>query len=202
MAASCGRALYVTAACAIAGVARRPAAPFILLLAAGLQWVDTAPLRHIIASNIATPPAQPISFAAMTQAAAAARTIRVLPTFACLPDSSDMSKAIALEMQLVAASAFVPVNTAYQSRHTVDCAAEQSAAELPRENDASFQVFLPELANYATLKAQAIDRVSCVATDRLILCGGASGPALRAASQIDPRWQPPSMTPWLEDTRK
>jgi hypothetical protein len=189
--------LYAAAALALAAAARRSSSTILLLAAAALQWADTAPLRQIMAAEIANPPIQPVAFGALRQAIAGHDAVLVMPSFACLPNPAGWSKTFALEVEAAASAAFVPTNTVYQSRHTADCSAELRAATLPA-GDRIIRAYLPEWPGFKSLAAAA--NPACVVGEQLILCGAVqNAQVLQQAVRANPAWKAPVMEPWLED---
>ena len=189
--------LYAAASLAIVSAATRPRGAVLLLAAVALQWVDTGPLRHDIASEISTPVTQPVDFGVLRALMSGHSSVIVIPSFACLSDPAGWSKTLTLEVELAAAAAFVATNTVYQSRHSAHCTVEQREAALPTASDSVLRIYLPEWQGFRALSASA--NQNCAATSRVVICTDkARGDVLREATRAMPGWQAPVDEPWLE----
>ncbi len=119
--------MYAVTALAIAAAiplyGRRGA--MLLLAAAALQWIDTAPLRAAVSHVTASPERSHIDLAAWRAAIARHRFVRVLPPYSCLARPPSWNQEVAVEIELAAAFADTPVNSVYAARFKADCAHEE-----------------------------------------------------------------------------
>ncbi len=163
-------ALYAVAAAAVVLTATRHRSGAVLLLVAALlQWVDTAPLRTAFADSVTKPAPTVLDAAAWQHALAASATVRIFPSFSCLPPRPLTSMAIAMEVQLLATFAGVPVNSVYAARHHADCAAEEAAAKAAPPVG-SITVYLENLPGYAEIRNAAAAAPNCQDSPRMVVC--------------------------------
>ncbi len=170
-------ALYALTAAAVVLTATRHRFGAALLLAAGLlQWVDTAPLRTAFAHSVSRPAPRVLDAASWQHALAASSTVRVFPSFSCLSPLPLASVEIALEVQLLAILAGVPVNSVYAARHQADCITEAATAKTPPPAG-SITVYLANLPGYAEIRNTAAADPNCQNSPRMVVCGpSAVGP--------------------------
>jgi len=116
--------VYLLAALAVATVARWRWSPAVLLLAAGLQWMDAGPLRRMVGASVAGPGAAVLDLAAWKAILPGLDQVVVEPPSACLPRISghDWRRQVAVQIQFMAAQAGVPTNTLAAARVRPDCA--------------------------------------------------------------------------------
>jgi len=163
-------ALYAVTGAAVVLTATRHRFGAALLLAAGLlQWVDTAPLRTAFAHSVSRPAPRVLDAASWQHALAASSTVRVFPSFSCLSPLPLASVEIALEVQLLAILAGVPVNSVYAARHQADCITEAGTAKTPPPAG-SITVYLANLPGYAEIRNAAAADPNCQNSPRMVVC--------------------------------
>lgn len=162
-------AAYLVGAASIAAVAGRRHGTALLLIAAGLQWFDTASLRVALAQS--TSRAAPVPFDQPLWQHAISRHgfVRVLPSYACLPKGRNWMREFALQIQLLTAREDVATNTVYAARHMPDCTGELLAGPLP-----SSELRIYFVSGFDRLGPES-DRVetdprSCYSSERIVLC--------------------------------
>ncbi len=116
--------VYLLAALAVATVARWRWSPAVLLLAAGLQWVDVEPLRHLVGASVTGPGPAVLDIAAWQAVLSRLDRVVVDPPLACLPSAPGRvwQQQAAVQIQFMAAQAGVPTNTLAAARTRPDCA--------------------------------------------------------------------------------
>lgn len=116
--------VYLLAALAVASVARWRWSPALLLLVAGLQWMDAGPLRRLVAASVAGPGPAALDIAAWQAALPGLDQVVVDPPAACLPPTPEREWLweVAVQIQVMAAKAGVPTNTLAAARTRPDCA--------------------------------------------------------------------------------
>ena len=116
--------VYLLAALAVATVARWRWSPAVLLLAAGLQWVDADPLRRMVGASVAGPGTAVLDLAAWGDVLPGLDQVVVDPPAACLPRTPGLEwrRQVAVQIQFMAAQAGVPTNTLAAARVRPDCA--------------------------------------------------------------------------------
>jgi hypothetical protein len=180
-------AMYALTALAIAAAipAHGRRGVLLLLVAALLQWIDTAPLRATIAVRTRGPAPAHIDLAAWRSAIGRHRSVRVLPEYACLANLGSWNQEVAVEIELAAAVADRPVNSVYAARFDADCAAEQRAPAAP-PTDGELIVVLSEYAGFQAFRALASEGGACRGGARLIVCSNVPGEAARLAALTEP----------------
>ena len=115
-------ALYLGAALVVSTVARWRGAVPILAVACVLQWVDAGALRSLVRTSVAVP-FSTIDRAAWAAALPQVSRVVVDPPFLCIvtEQNQDALRFAAVEVQLKAAQAGVPVNSVYAARTQPDC---------------------------------------------------------------------------------
>jgi hypothetical protein len=107
----------------------------VLLLAAALQVVDAGPQRDAIAATASGPAPPALDRARAAAVVARSSGVLVFPTFGCedtevgddgqlTPENARLVQAI-MEIQVLAARANLPINSAYLSREGPSCAAQR-----------------------------------------------------------------------------
>ena len=116
--------VYLLAALAVAMMARWRWSPAVLLLAAGLQWVDASPLRRMVGASVAGPGAAVLDLAAWEAVLPGLDQVVVDPPASCLPriPGPEWRRQVAVQIQFMAAQAGVPTNTLAAARVRPDCA--------------------------------------------------------------------------------
>ncbi len=116
--------VYLLAALTVATVARWRWSPAVLLLAAGLQWVDVEPLRHLVGASVTGPNPAVLDTAAWQAVLLGLDRVVVDPPLACLPSAPGQvwQQQAAVQIQFMAAQAGVPTNTLAAARTRPDCA--------------------------------------------------------------------------------
>ena len=114
--------LYLVAALAVATVARWDRAGPVLAVACVLQWVDAGPLRAVVHDSVQVP-FTTIDGPAWRAALPGVAAVIVDPPFLCIADGRNVNamRLAAVEIQLKAAQAAVPVNSVYAARTRPDC---------------------------------------------------------------------------------
>lgn len=115
--------VYLLAALAVATLARWRWSPALLLLAAGLQWMDAGPLRRLVAASVAGPGPAVLDIAAWQAVLPGLDQVVVDPPAACLPRTPwpEWPQQVAVQIQFMAAEAGVPTNTLAAARVRPDC---------------------------------------------------------------------------------
>lgn len=162
--------LYLLTALAVATVARWRWSPAVLLLAAGLQWVDAGPLRRMVGVSVASPATAVLDLAAWKAILPGLDQVVVDPPSACLPSvpEPDWRGQVAVQIQFMAAQAGVPTNTLAAARTRPDCT-------LPPLTPRSLLVHLgPEASSFAGMG------LTCRRNTLMAVCrmAGANGAAL------------------------
>jgi hypothetical protein len=167
-------ALYAITAAATAFVATRHryAVP-LLVAAAWLQWVDTAPLRNAFANSLNKPAPTELDAAAWQHALAASAAVRVFPSFSCLLAAAERppraEAEIAIEIQLLASIGGVPVNSVYAARRQTDCDAEDASSKNPPPVG-SITVYLASLPGYAAIQSATAAAPNCRTSPQMTVC--------------------------------
>jgi hypothetical protein len=151
----------------------------LIVVAALLQWIDSAPLRASLAERTRRPEPAHINLAAWRSAIGRHQSVRVLPEYSCLAKS--WNQEVAVEIELAAAFADRPVNSVYAARFDPDCAAEQKTSAGPPVNG-ELTVVLSEFAGANAFRALASKSDACRAGARLIVCSNVPGEAARMAA--------------------
>ncbi len=163
-------ALYAVTAAAVALIATRHRAGTVLLLAAvSLQWADTAPLRSAFAHSVSQPAPRVLDAASWQHALAASSTVRIFPSFSCLAPRPLASVEIALEVQLLATAAGVPINSVYAARQRADCPTEEATAKASPPLG-SITVYLANLRGYAEIRNATVAAANCQNSPRMVVC--------------------------------
>lgn len=115
-------ALYLGTALVIATVARWRWATPILLAACLLQWIDAGALRGLMRQSVAAPFAT-IDRDAWRAALPLVGRVLIDPPFLCIvtQTNQDALRFAAIEIQLKASQAGVPINSVYAARTRADC---------------------------------------------------------------------------------
>jgi uncharacterized protein DUF6311 len=163
-------ALYAVTAAAVVLTATRHRFGAVLLLAAALlQWMDTAPLRTAFAHSVSQPAPRILDAASWQHALAVSSAVRVFPSFSCLPPLPLTSMEIAMEVQLLATLAAVPVNSVYAARHQADCITEEATAKTSPPAG-SITVYLENLPGFAGIRNAAAVDPNCQNSPRMVVC--------------------------------
>jgi hypothetical protein len=163
-------ALYAVTAAAIVLIATRHRSGTVLLLAAALlQWVDTAPLRTAFAHSVSQPAPRVLDAASWEHALAASATVRIFPSFSCLPPRPLASMEIALEVQLLATRVGVPINSVYAARHQADCTTEETTAKASSPVG-GITVYLENLPGYAEIRNATVAAPNCQNSPHMVVC--------------------------------
>ncbi len=140
-----------------------------VLACCALQFIDTEPLRARMLSLSKISVSPPIDRPEWVERISKASGIYLYPTFQCLPDGTDMRlNLISLELQYAAMIADRPINSVYNPRLSIDCAAEtESVRKGPWHEDALY-VFLASPPGVAAQPAS----LSCAKFDFGTWCRG------------------------------
>jgi Family of unknown function (DUF6311) len=149
----------------------------LILAAASLQWIDTAPLRKEVSESTRAPKKSHIDIAAWRTAIGRHQFVRVLPEFFCLAEPLTWNHEAAVEIELAAAFADRPINSVYAARFEADCAAEQAAGGAAPPADGELTVYLSEFAGIGSVRALAARSAACRAGPRLVVCSDVPGEA-------------------------
>jgi hypothetical protein len=162
--------MYGISAMTIVATARRGGrgAVLLLLAAAILQWLDTAPLRAAVAASAAAPAPLPLNEDPWRPAIARHNFVRVLPSFGCLAIRATWDREVAMEIQFLSAVAGVPTNTVYTGRHQGDCVAEQDV-EL-RIDAREIRIYLHGSQGFRQVMDKAPGEAHCSVTPDMALC--------------------------------
>ncbi len=136
----------------------------LLVVAVGIQFVDTAPLRSALAARVAVSAATPLAEIPWADAIRRHAFLRVVPPFGCLADPRGRPAQMALELQLLASQQDVATNTVYAARHKEDCTPPDAAVAA-----GELRVYLPTDAR-AGLPSEG-----CVASPELAVCSRQAG---------------------------
>ncbi|MBV9154102.1 MAG: hypothetical protein JO204_20245, partial [Alphaproteobacteria bacterium] len=168
--------LYLLTAIAIATIPSLwgRSACWLLLLAATVQMLDTAPLRSALAARLSEPAPMPLSEAPWAGVLRQHEFLRVVPPYGCLSDPS--AAEIAIELQLLGSRESVATNTVYATRYQADCTPPAATAPGPGE----LRVYLlsdPRAQRPPTSAA-------CAVSDAFAVCSGKLAPADLAAVAV------------------
>jgi hypothetical protein len=179
--------MYSLAALSIIAVVPRfgPRGTLLLLAAAVLQWVDAAPLRTDLMASIRTPAPPHIDLAAWREAIAHHAAVRLLPPYACQGDGwQTWDQEVAIQLQLLAAEADVPINTVYAGRYKTDCAAAAAIEGEPVPGSRMLSVYVREFTGFARMQALAASNPACRAAPGLVVCSDIDAQSDRLADLV------------------
>ena len=142
----------------------------LLCLAIPLQWIDSAPLRQMLAISTRAPEKPHLDLAAWQSAIRRHASVRVLPQYDCLAHprgGSWWDGEVAVQLQLLAAQADRPINSVYKSRPTADCSADLHIDGTPRAGTNQLSVFLDQFPGFSRLRSLAATRTGCLSGNGL-----------------------------------
>lgn len=169
-------AMYLLAALGITGCAaaygRGRAGALLLIVAACLQWIDTAALRHDVAAGISAPTTPPLDIAAWEAATSQASFVRVLPSFACSEQAPIPVLKAMMQVQLIAGRENVATNSFYSARSIRDC--RVAAAHSEPDTLTLYWLGDPDLS------VPLMPDAPCAVAENMAVCGGRLSVAERA----------------------
>lgn len=158
-------ALYALVAALIAGAAARwgRAGAWLLIIAALLQILDTAPLRSALSVRTAEAAAVPLSQARWSDAIRRHDLLRVVPSWGCLRKQSGLRQQMASELELLGSGYGIATNNVYAARHQFSC----GTSPVTKLADNALLVFLLPTSR-ANLSADLA--AHCAASTKIMVC--------------------------------
>jgi hypothetical protein len=114
-----------------------------LLIAAGVQWLDARPMRAALADWAGQRPAWTVDADALRPTLRDARSVTILPSWACIAPQDAASRIAVLELLLLASETPRPVSTVYAARWRTPPACEDAARAAAPLAPGELRLYLP-----------------------------------------------------------